>query len=73
MEEEFEIRPYLKMELAQLYHPHLPPHYAMSKLRAWIRRSPQLHSAMYAMGEGKNDHSYTRRQVKLIIEHLDTP
>ena len=70
---QFEIRSYLKTELAQLYHPHLPSAYAMNKLRSWIRRCPELYTQMYSHGEGKNDHSYTRRQVKLIIEFLDVP
>ena len=68
---DFQIRPYLKADLAKLYHPHLPVSYAMQKLRSWIRRCPELHSQLYAAGEGKNDHSYTRRQVALIIQYLD--
>lgn len=69
----FEFRSYLKTELAQLYHPHLPSQYAMCKLRAWIRRCPGLHAQLYSHGEGKNDHSYTSRQVRLIVEYLDLP
>lgn len=72
-EELFIIKAYLKVELAQMYHPHLPPRYAMSKMRSWIRQCPELHKQLYAMGEGRNDHAYTRRQVKLIVEYLDVP
>ena len=38
-----------------------------------IRKNKELHSLLYQGGEGKNDHSYTRRQVSLIVRYLDTP
>ena len=70
---DFQIRSYLKIELAQLYHPNLPATYAMHKLRGWIRHCPDLYAQMYSHGEGKNDHSYTRRQVSLIVQYLEKP
>ena len=73
MSSNFKVQSYLKCDLAQLYHPHLPVPYAMSKLRAWIRRCPELHEKMYIGGEGQNDHAYTRRQVALIVQYLDAP
>ena len=72
-ENEFEIRSYLKTELALLYHPQLPAAYAMNKMRAWIRHNAELYAQMYTHGEGRNDHSYTRRQVQLIVKYLDLP
>ena len=64
---------YLKADLARLYSPNLPAGYAMCKLRSWIRRNKELHAHMYEGGEGKGDHSYTRRQVRLIFEYLGEP
>lgn len=72
-EETFTIRPYLKSELAHMYNPQLPLVYAMQKLRGWIRNNRELSDAMYSGGEGKNDHSYSTRQVRLIIKYLNRP
>jgi len=72
-EEPFVIRPYLKSELAHKYNPHLPLIYAMQKLRGWIRNNKELYDAMYSGGEGKNDHAYSSRQVRLIVKFLDEP
>lgn len=72
-EPNFEIKSYLKADLARMYHPYLPESYAMSKMRAWIRKCADLATQMYAAGEGKNDHYYTRRQVALIVKYLDAP
>ena len=35
-QEEFQVRVYLKTELAQLYAPHLDPEAALRKMRKWI-------------------------------------
>lgn len=72
-EEKFEIRAYGKAELAYLYNPAMPLVSAMRKLRSWILRNEDLHRAMYQAGEGKNDHTYTRRQVRLMVQHLGEP
>lgn len=72
-EEPFVIRPYLKSELAHKYNPDLPLIYAMQKLRGWIRNNKELYDAMYSGGEGKNDHAYSSRQVRLIVKFLDEP
>lgn len=72
-EARFVIRPYLKSELAHRYNPHLPLVYAMQKFRSWIKNNKQLYDEMYAGSEGKNDHAYSARQVRLIVKYLDTP
>ena len=69
----FVIRAYLKADLAQLYCPNLPATYAMRKLRCWIRKNKTLSEALYQGGESKKDHSYTKRQVRLIVQYLDEP
>ena len=53
--------------------PYLPLIYAMQKLRGWIRNNKELNDAMYSGGEGKNDHAYSTRQVRLIVKFLDEP
>lgn len=73
VEEPFIIRPYLKSELAHMYNPHLPQTYAMQKLRGWIKKNKELHDAMYDGSEGKNDHAYSTRQVRLLVKYLDEP
>ena len=65
-EEPFVIRPYL-------YNPYVPLVYAMRKMREWIRNNKELYDAMYSGGEGKNDHAYSARQVRLIVRYLDEP
>ena len=72
-DEPFVVRSYLKSELAHRYNPHLPSVYAMRKLRGWIRNNKELYDALYSGGEGKNDHAYTVRQVRLIVKYLDEP
>ena len=73
VEDPFVIRPYLKSELAHLYNPYVPLVYAMRKMREWIRNNKELYDAMYSGGEGKNDHAYSARQVRLIVKYLDEP
>ncbi|WP_455585266.1 DUF4248 domain-containing protein [Bacteroides sp.] len=72
-EEKFVVKAYLKADLARLYNPNLPVGYAMRKLRDWIRHHKELHAQLYQGGEGKGDHSYSRRQVRLIFEYLGEP
>ena len=47
-QEEFQVRVYLKTELAQLYAPHLNPEAALRKMRKWIHRNPELYHELYA-------------------------
>ena len=42
-------------------------------MREWIRNNKELYDAMYSGGEGKNDHAYSARQVRLIVRYLDEP
>ena len=72
-EEKFTIRTYEKAELAHLYNPHMPIVSAMRKLRAWIRHNERLAAALAEAGENKRDHSYTPRQVALIVDVLGEP
>ena len=72
-QEEFQVRVYLKTELAQLYAPHLNPEAALRKMRKWIHRNPELYNELYAGTEGKNELAYSKRQVAVLVRYLDTP
>lgn len=72
-EETFIIQPYLKLELAQMYSPNLSPAGAMNKLGLWIRRNPELYRLLYNGREGKNDITFSIRQVRLLVEYLGEP
>ena len=72
-EEAFVVKSYFKADLAHMYLPNLPLVYAMRKFRYWIRSNKELYALIFQAGEGKNDHSYSRRQVRLIIQYLDIP
>ena len=72
-QEEFQIRVYLKTELAQLYAPHLDPEAALRKMRKWIHRNPDLYRELYAGTEGKNEQAYSKRQVAIIVRYLEAP
>lgn len=72
-EASFLIRSYLKVELAQLYFPTLSPASALKKLRKWITSNPELHRHMAEGLEGRNDQSYSHRQVALLVQYLEEP
>lgn len=71
--EEFEIKAYLKADLAQMYNPYMSLDAAMHKMRHWIHRNKKLYAAFYLGGEGINDQSYSRRQVRLLVQYLEAP
>ncbi|MBO4985858.1 MAG: DUF4248 domain-containing protein [Bacteroides sp.] len=72
---EFELRPYLKKELAKRYFPSMNEASALRKLQKWIKEEESnLHDRLYDDArEGRNDHFFTRRQVALIVEAFGTP
>lgn len=72
-EEPFLVKAYSKADLAHLYNPGMPLVSAMRKLRVWILRNDELHTELYRAGESKNDHCYTHRQVRLIVQYLGEP
>jgi hypothetical protein len=70
----FVIRPYRKAEFAQLYFPDLTPRCALRKLHRWIERSDALRRTLYEEGpEGRNEQTFSRRQVELLVRHFDEP
>ncbi len=69
----FEIKAYLKSDLAQLYFPCLSAEAALRKLRRWINFNPSLHHELYEGPEGKNDQIFSKRQVAVLVKHLERP
>lgn len=69
----FLVRSYLKQDLAQLYFPQLSPASALKKLRKWISFNPELHRRLYSGREGRNDQSFSHRQVQLLVDYLEEP
>ena len=69
----FAVRPYRKTELARLYFPELRPRCALKKLNRWIERNKKLSEELYAGPEGRNESTFSRRQVKLIVGCFDEP
>ena len=69
----FEIKAYLKSDLAQLYFPCLSAEAALRKLRRWINFNPSLHHELYEGTEGKNDQIFSKRQVAVLVKYLERP
>ncbi len=69
----FVLRPYRKTEFALLYFPELKPRCALRKLNRWIERQQDLHESLYSGPEGRNEATFSRRQVKLLVEHFEEP
>lgn len=69
----FEIKAYLKSDLAQLYFPCLSAEAALRKLRRWVNFNPSLHHELYEGPEGKNDQIFSKRQVAVLVKYLERP
>ena len=69
----FEVRSYGKTELAQLYFPRLRPRCALKKLNRWIERNETLRTELYSGPEGRNEGTFSRRQVMLLVGCFDEP
>ena len=75
MEEEskFVIRSYYKTDLAQMYHPNVKVASAMRKMRRWINRNAELKRRLQEVQINALNHSYTSKQVAILIEFLGEP
>jgi hypothetical protein len=72
-EQRFIIRPYLKEELATMYHPQMEPKSAMGKMRRWINLNPELKRKMNETQLCAQMRRYTSRQVAILIDFLGEP
>jgi hypothetical protein len=73
IEQDFTIRPYLKAELAMMYHPQMTQKAAMEKMRRWINLNPELKRRVTEMQVSVQTHHYTSRQVAVLVEFLGEP
>ena len=75
MEEEkiFVIKGYHKADLARMYHPDLSAHAAMGKMRRWINRNAELKRRMQEVQVSVLNHTYTPKEVAILVEFLGEP
>lgn len=71
--EQFEIREYGRMELAQAYCPDIQPESAWRKLKAWIALRPGLSDRLRELGYNGHTRSFTPAQVQAIVEGIGEP
>ncbi|MCH5292107.1 MAG: DUF4248 domain-containing protein [Treponema sp.] len=72
-ENDFEIVPMSKGELARLYAPDLTPHSAVNRLMKWVSLHPQLSAELAANGYRKTSRMLTSLHVGLIVKYLGAP
>jgi len=75
MEEEskFIIRSYHKIDLAQMYSPDVKADSAARKMRRWINRNAELKRRLEEIQINALNHTYTPRQVAILVEFLGEP
>lgn len=69
----FELRPYLKAELALLYSPHASQQSALKTLYRWINGCPLLVEELKALHYRPHRHTFLKPEVAAIIRHLGEP
>ena len=67
---EFKIRAYGRMELAQLYSPTLTDIAAYRKMKKWISLCPGLLQRLYDLGYESKRRSFTPLEVRVIVDAL---
>lgn len=72
-ENDFEIVPMSKQELARLYAPNLTPRSAVNRMMKWISLHPTLTAELTACGYRKTMRMLTIMQVSLIVKSLGVP
>lgn len=70
---EFKIRSYGRMELAQLYSPELTDIAAYRKMKKWISLCPGLLQRLYDLGYESKRRSFTPLEVRVIVDALGEP
>ena len=69
----FEIRPYVKAELALLYHPHSTQESAIKTLYRWINGCPELVEKLRALRYNPRRHVFLKPEVEAIVRFLGEP
>ena len=70
---EFQLRGYIKAELAQLYSPHSQESTALKNLYRWMKYNPRLMEELHALGYNKHRHSFLKQEVQVIVKYLGEP
>ena len=70
---DFKIRTYGRMELAQLYNPGMTGYSAYRKLMQWIAHSPRLAARLEELGYDPHRRTFTPLEVRAIVEMLGEP
>ena len=70
---EWAVQPMSKSELAMAYAPHLTPGGTVNRLMDWIRRNPELMTALVRTGYRKSQKLLTSLQVRTIFSYLGEP
>lgn len=69
----FRIRSYSKAELSMLYSPNQCITVALQILSRWIRYNTQLTEELEAAGYNKRRHTFTPKEVAIIVRYLGEP
>lgn len=69
----FEPRMYSKVDLAQLYCPHLSTNRSLQNFYRWMHMCPLLIAELQESGYNKYRHHYLRKEVEIIRKHLGDP
>lgn len=72
-ENDFEVVPMSKRELAQMFAPDLMPHSATNRLMSWVNNHPVLLKELLETGYRKHLRMLTAMQVQIIIKYLGAP
>ena len=70
---EFEVKAYMKIELALLYSPHSQDTTALQNLYRWMKRCEPLMEDLHAIGYNKHRHSFLKQEVEVIVKYLGEP
>ena len=73
MEKEFIIKAYGKAELAMLYSPDISEDAAVKRLSRYIRNTPHLLEKLLSTGYSSKNHTFTPRQVEIIVNAIGEP
>ena len=71
--EEFRLKAYTKVELAQLYSPHSQEATALQNLYRWMKRNTLLMKELQGLGYNKYRHSFLKQEVQVIVKYLGEP
>jgi hypothetical protein len=73
LDDELEICPMTKQQLALLYSADLTPHSAVNRLMRWIGQCEPLLKALDETGYKKYNRIFSPKQVALIFQYLGEP